>query len=514
MDLLRNGRKHHMQSDGLLPHTEDRNYNTARSFNGHYAHTMRMEASPTFGSGSTAQVEVLSFHDINYKVNIRTRPFKPPVEKQILKTVNGRFKPGMNAILGPTGSGKSSLLDVLAGRKDPAGLTGTLLLGGMPVPDNFKCMVGYVVQVGTEFIRGVSGGERKRCNIGMELIISPPVLFLDEPTTGLDASTANAVMNLLKRMSEKGRNIIFSIHQPRYSIFRLFDSLMLLSHGHVVYHGPSSKALDHFSAIGYECEEHNNPPDFFLDVINGDSTAVNAMENGNASVIEVPEISVMTESSRSSEIEIESTNGKWCIGKEKPEKKKQKRPKIMLTGSSFKFSHDCEIDVTPTTTTTNTITVTTSITAGTIIITITTTTTNTTTATTGTTSITVATTINTTTTTNAITATTSITTVTIITTTTTTNTITSTTSFTAAAIITTTTTTNTITTSITAATVITTTTTTTTNTIAVTTVTTSITAITTTTTTNTITATSITAATIITTTTATNITTATLPQQP
>ena len=54
-------------------------------------------------------------------------------------------------------------------------------------------------KVGNEFIRGVSGGERKRTNIGMELIISPAVLFLDEPTTGLDASTANAVMLLLHR---------------------------------------------------------------------------------------------------------------------------------------------------------------------------------------------------------------------------------------------------------------------------------------------------------------------------
>ena len=56
-----------------------------------------------------------------------------------------------------------------------------------------------ILQVGTEFIRGISGGERKRTNIGMELIISPKVLFLDEPTTGLDASTANAVMLLLYR---------------------------------------------------------------------------------------------------------------------------------------------------------------------------------------------------------------------------------------------------------------------------------------------------------------------------
>ncbi len=54
-----------------------------------------------------------------------------------------------------------------------------------------------IFQIGNDFIRGVSGGERKRTNIGMELIISPPVLFLDEPTTGLDASTANAVIKLL-----------------------------------------------------------------------------------------------------------------------------------------------------------------------------------------------------------------------------------------------------------------------------------------------------------------------------
>jgi len=55
------------------------------------------------------------------------------------------------------------------------------------------------VQVGTEFVRGVSGGERKRTNIAMELITSPRVLFLDEPTTGLDANTAYSVMRLLQR---------------------------------------------------------------------------------------------------------------------------------------------------------------------------------------------------------------------------------------------------------------------------------------------------------------------------
>ncbi|XP_075278862.1 broad substrate specificity ATP-binding cassette transporter ABCG2-like isoform X2 [Opisthocomus hoazin] len=270
---------------------------------------------------------VVSFHNIQYSIK-QSSGFLcnwTTVEKKILHNVYGIMKPGLNAILGPTGSGKSSLLDVLAARKDPAGLSGEVLIDGIPQPPNFKCISGYVVQddvvmgtmtvrenlhfsaalrlpssisveekkervaqiiselglskvadakVGTELIRGVSGGERKRTNIGMELITEPPVLFLDEPTTGLDASTANAVLVLLKNLSRRGRTIIFSIHQPRYSIFKLFDSLTLLALGKVLYHGPAKQALEYFSSIGYECEPFNNPADFFLDVINGDSTAV------------------------------------------------------------------------------------------------------------------------------------------------------------------------------------------------------------------------------------------------
>ncbi|KAL5017917.1 hypothetical protein ScPMuIL_003639 [Solemya velum] len=268
-------------------------------------------------------------HDLNYTVDAKSGACSccGSKKKHILQNINGIFRPGMNAILGPTGSGKSSLLDILAGRKEPRGLAGHILIDGATPPDNFKCMVGYVVQddvvmgtlsvrenfhfsaslrlpkgvsheekkkrvelvinelglkncaetrVGTEFIRGVSGGERKRTNIGMELIISPRILFLDEPTTGLDASTANAVMLLLRRLALRGRTVVFSIHQPRFTIYRLFDSLTLLSLGEMVYHGAASQALEYFSSAGYDCEQHNNPPDFFLDVINGDSTAVSA----------------------------------------------------------------------------------------------------------------------------------------------------------------------------------------------------------------------------------------------
>uniref|UniRef100_A0A3Q4ASF2 ABC transporter domain-containing protein n=1 Tax=Mola mola TaxID=94237 RepID=A0A3Q4ASF2_MOLML len=268
----------------------------------------------------------VSFHDIHYKVQLKggflcQRKTNP---KEILVDLNGIMRPGLNAILGPTGSGKSSFLDILAARKDPSGLSGEVLVDRAPQPPNFKCLSGYVVQedvvmgtltvrenlrfsaalrlpnsvpqsekearvnhlikelgltkvadskVGTQMTRGISGGERKRTNIGMELIIDPSVLFLDEPTTGLDASTANSVLLLLKRMASHGRTIIMSIHQPRYSIYRLFDTLTLLVSGKMVYHGPAPNALDYFANIGYLCEPHNNPADFFLDVINGDSIA-------------------------------------------------------------------------------------------------------------------------------------------------------------------------------------------------------------------------------------------------
>uniref|UniRef100_A0A8C6KB11 ATP-binding cassette, sub-family G (WHITE), member 2a n=1 Tax=Nothobranchius furzeri TaxID=105023 RepID=A0A8C6KB11_NOTFU len=278
-------------------------------------------------AGSNQHGATVSFHNIYYKVKQGGGCLcrKKATIKDILIDLNGIMKPGLNAIMGATGSGKSSFLDVLAARKDPAGLTGEVLIDGAPQPPNFKCLSGYVVQddvvmgtltvrenltfsaalrlpssisqqekdqkvnkliqelglgrvadskVGTQLIRGISGGERKRTNIGMELIIDPPVLFLDEPTTGLDASTANSVLLLLKRMANHGRTIILSIHQPRYTIYRLFDSLTLLVNGKQVYHGPAQSALDYFSDIGFICEAHNNPADFFLDVINGDSTAV------------------------------------------------------------------------------------------------------------------------------------------------------------------------------------------------------------------------------------------------
>uniref|UniRef100_A0A4W3GVQ9 ATP-binding cassette, sub-family G (WHITE), member 2b n=1 Tax=Callorhinchus milii TaxID=7868 RepID=A0A4W3GVQ9_CALMI len=265
----------------------------------------------------------LTFSNISYAVNLKkTFSIKKGEEKWILQNVSGIMKPGMNALLGPTGSGKTSLLDVLAHRKNPKGIkSGQVQLNGQFVDSSSHQPSAYVVQddilmgtlsvrenlefsanlrlskkeynaeerqkkvneviqelglqdcastkIGTEFLRGISGGERKRCSIGMELITSPSLLFLDEPTTGLDANTANSIMHLLYMLSRNSRTIIFSIHQPRYSIFRLFDSLTLMNKGQIIYQGPGAEALDYFTEIGFKCEPYNNPSDFFLDVING-----------------------------------------------------------------------------------------------------------------------------------------------------------------------------------------------------------------------------------------------------
>ncbi|CAN9510200.1 unnamed protein product [Ophioblennius macclurei] len=264
----------------------------------------------------------ITFRNVVYAVDERSMCRKIS-EKQILRDVSGIMRPGMNAIMGATGSGKTSLLDVIAGRKNPNGLRqGVVLVGGKRVSSELRLSSAYVVQddilmgtlsvrenllfsanlrldpkhhsisdkndkvdsiiqdlglvdcadtkIGTEFLRGVSGGERKRCSIGMELITSPSLLFLDEPTTGLDSHTANCIIDLLHKLSRRGKTVIFSIHQPRYSIFRQFDQLTLMHKGEVVYAGAANHALDYFTQLGYQIEPYDNPADFFMDISNGD----------------------------------------------------------------------------------------------------------------------------------------------------------------------------------------------------------------------------------------------------
>jgi energy-coupling factor transporter ATP-binding protein EcfA2 len=120
--------------------------------------------------------------------------------------------------------------------------------------------------------RGVSGGERKRLSIAVELVADPLVLFLDEPTTGLDATTALSAMVALRSLAQqRGLTCFAVIHQPRQEIVEAIDDIILLGRGgRPIFLGPRELAIPYVcDALGYELPELCSPADFLLDVANG-----------------------------------------------------------------------------------------------------------------------------------------------------------------------------------------------------------------------------------------------------
>ena len=113
-------------------------------------------------------------------------------------------------------------------------------------------------------MRGLSGGERKRTAIAVELITNPNMIFLDEPTSGLDSFTAFRIVKILNRLSEQGKTVLATIHQPSSDIFSLFDRLVFLSDGYCIYQGPANVSTLHFKKFGVECPRFANPSDFFM----------------------------------------------------------------------------------------------------------------------------------------------------------------------------------------------------------------------------------------------------------
>ena len=253
----------------------------------------------------------LLFRDLSYKVST------PTGERVILDSVTGLVQPGQFcAILGGSGSGKTSLLDILSGQnRDTAAIGGTVMLDGeVMAPKQLQERVGYVMQddrllpnltvretllfsahlrlggcmswsereervdqiigtlglrnvarskAGGTFRRGLSGGEKRRVTIGLQLLGDPSVLFLDEPTTGLDSFTANSIVSALQKLAADGKTVVFTIHQPRSDIFHLLDMVLLLSEGRSLYFGSASNVISHFSSLGYPCDEYANPLDFY-----------------------------------------------------------------------------------------------------------------------------------------------------------------------------------------------------------------------------------------------------------
>jgi hypothetical protein len=97
------------------------------------------------------------------------------------------------------------------------------------------------------------------------------LLFLDEPTTGLDSFTATSVCDLLKRLAFSGRTIITTIHQPNSDIFENFDKLMLLAQGKTIFFNDAAKSVDYFTQIGFACPQLSNPADYFMAIMSKES---------------------------------------------------------------------------------------------------------------------------------------------------------------------------------------------------------------------------------------------------
>ncbi|KAK2000819.1 hypothetical protein LX36DRAFT_571472 [Colletotrichum falcatum] len=240
--------------------------------------------------------------------------------KKILQNVTGCIDRGtLTAVMGGSGAGKSTFVNVLMGKTKNTG--GTVAVNGSPNRlRRYKKVIGYVPQddivlpeltvyeniahsakvrlpqtwsaadieshvdsvvdclelthvrnslVGSVGRPVISGGQRKRVSIGMELAAAPMAIFLDEPTSGLDATAASSMMRTLKAVARLGITVIVVIHQPRTEIFDLFDNLILLGDGQVVYEGPQSRARDYFEGMGFGFPKHSNHGDVITDIITG-----------------------------------------------------------------------------------------------------------------------------------------------------------------------------------------------------------------------------------------------------
>ncbi|RDX60606.1 ABC transporter G family member 15, partial [Mucuna pruriens] len=260
--------------------------------------------------------------------------------KRLLNGLNGYAEPGrIMAIMGPSGSGKSTLLDALAGRLSKnVVMTGNVLLNGKKKGLGGNGVVAYVTQedvllgtltvketisysahlrlptsmskeevdsiidgtiiemglqecadrlIGNWHLRGISGGEKKRLSIALEILTRPSLLFLDEPTTGLDSASAFFVVQTLRSVARDGRTVISSIHQPSSEVFALFDDLFLLSSGETVYFGEAKSAIEFFAEAGFPCPRKRNPSDHFLRCINSDFDVVTATLKGSQRIPDV-----------------------------------------------------------------------------------------------------------------------------------------------------------------------------------------------------------------------------------
>ncbi|CAM0907995.1 unnamed protein product [Alopecurus aequalis] len=244
-------------------------------------------------------------------------------KRKLLRSVTGELLPGrVTAVMGPSGAGKTTFLNAVAGKVTGYKMTGSVLVNGNQGSiRSYKKIIGFVPQddvvhgnltveenlwfsancrlpakmshrdrvlivervivsldlqgirssvVGTVEKRGISGGQRKRVNVGIEMVMEPSLLILDEPTSGLDSSSSQLLLKALRHEALEGVNVCAVVHQPSYTLYNMFDDLILLAKGGlIVYNGPVKTIEDFFVTLGINVPDRVNPPDHYIDILEG-----------------------------------------------------------------------------------------------------------------------------------------------------------------------------------------------------------------------------------------------------
>ena len=270
----------------------------------------------------------LSWKELDYTVKDKNNN---GVEKKILNGISGYVEPGkVLCILGPSGSGKTTLLQTLGGLRtatngeidyngkakkeskisnDIMGYQGNAayiaqedtLCGSLSVRESLhyaamlkasdksseerdelvQSTINYLglssctdTIIGNIFFKGISGGQKRRVSIGVELMGQPSLLFMDEITSGLDSTSSYQIMGVVDALSKKGHTIIMTIHQPSSRIFDMMNkrdfSMMVLESGRTMYFGKVRDLVPYLSKIEYQIPQFSNPCDYILDLVNSD----------------------------------------------------------------------------------------------------------------------------------------------------------------------------------------------------------------------------------------------------